>query len=80
VLSTVDPAQGRATIVLRGEGAGAARLEGKQAVYGRTGETVRRWPSIAAVGAEPGTSIMPGVVLVVPRSSRSDCCGLSSSR
>jgi hypothetical protein len=50
VLSTVDPAQGKATIVLRGEGASAARLEGKQAVYVQTSETVRRWPSIAAVG------------------------------
>ena len=42
----------------------------------QTGDTLRRWPSLATVGAEPGTPIMPGVLLVVPRTERGDCCGL----
>jgi hypothetical protein len=73
-LSTVD-AQGKAAVVLRGEGAAAARLDGKQALYVQTGDTVRRWPSIAEFGKQPGPPIMPGVVLVVPRTKRGDCCG-----
>jgi hypothetical protein len=75
VLSKVD-AQGKATVVLGGKGPATALLDGKQAVYLQTGDTVRRWSSMAAVGAEAGTPIMSGVVLAVPVSERGNCCGL----
>jgi hypothetical protein len=75
VLSRVD-AQGRATVVLSGKGPAAALLDGKQAVYLQTGDTVRRWSTMAAVGSEGGTPIMSGVVLVVPVSENGNCCGL----
>ncbi len=75
-VSTVDPSTGKATLVLEGEGAAAAMLDGKGAIYIQTGDTVRRWSSIAAVGHETGASIPPGFVLVVPRSPRGNCCGL----
>lgn len=75
-ISTVDGRTGKATAVEHGEGTGAAMLDGKQAVYVQTGTTLRRWPSISAVGAEVGLPIMPGVVLVVPRSPSGNCCGL----
>jgi hypothetical protein len=59
-VSTVDPSTGKATLVLQGEGAAAAVLDGKGAVYLQTGDMVRRWASIAAVGHAAGASIPPG--------------------
>jgi len=75
-ISTVDAKSGKATAIEHGEGTGAALLDGKRAVYVQTGNSVRRWPSISSVGREPGEPIMPGVVLVVPRSPSGNCCGL----
>jgi hypothetical protein len=75
-ISTIDGKTGKATAVEHGEGTGAAMLDGERAVYVQTGVAVRRWPSISAVGTEAGLPIMPGVVLVVPRSPSGNCCGL----
>ena len=75
-LSTINAKTGTSTVVEHNIGTGAAMLDGKKAVYVQTGDTVRRWPSIASVGKENGMSIMPGVVLVVPRSPSGNCCGL----
>jgi hypothetical protein len=76
VASTIDLSAKRATVIMEGTGAGAALLDGGGAVYVQTGSTVRRWPSIATFGHEPGEAITPGILLVPPRSPRRDCCGL----
>jgi hypothetical protein len=75
-LSTIDAKAGTSIAVEHSIGTGAAMLDGKKAVYVQTGDTVRRWPSIASVGRENGLSIMSGVVLAVPRSPSGNCCGL----
>jgi hypothetical protein len=75
VLSKVEP-NGKATVLLEGAGPAAALLDGRQAFYLQTGDTVRRWPELSAVGNRPGEPIMPGVLVVVSISPDSSCGGL----
>ncbi len=75
VLSRVD-AEGRATVLMGGKGPAAAMLDGKRAFYLQTGDTVRRWPSMAAVGTRDGEPVMPGTLLVIPVTEERNCCGL----
>jgi hypothetical protein len=76
VVSTIDLSAGKATVLLHGDGTGAALLDGSDAVYVQIGDTVRRWHSVASMRREAGIPILTGVLLVPPRSPRRDCCGL----
>lgn len=75
VLSRVD-VDGKATVVRSGKGPAAALLDGGRAFYLQTDDTVRRWPTMAAVNANGGEPIMPGVLLVIPVTQQRNCCGL----
>lgn len=75
VISKVAP-DGKATVLIEGKGPATALLDGKQAFYLQSEDTVRRWPSLAAFGSGAGEKLMPGVLLVVPISENSNCGGL----
>lgn len=75
VLSRVTP-DGKAAVLVSSQGPAAALLDGGGAFYLQTGDTVRRWPSMAAVGTHEGEPILSGVVLVVPVTQQRNCCGL----
>lgn len=75
VLSRVD-ADGKATLLMGGKGPAAAMLDGKRAFYLQTGDTVRRWSTMAAVGTRDGEPVMPGTLLVIPVTEQRNCCGL----
>ncbi len=74
VISVVSARTGQATVVAHGYGGAVVAFDGGGAVFLQTGETLRHWPSVAAMRREPGKLDMQGVLLSAPGTTPEGYC------